>query len=223
MISRISSPSCTQPPRLAAWLVGLFTSDQEAESIPGDLQEEFSQLAAKCGVAVARRWYRRQVIKTVAHLGGRAFSGAPWATTAAVVGGLFLSRFVQGLPDKLLSAVTDRYLFYWSNHFKAYMFWATDGMMIAHITASLLVGCVVALAARGREMVATMTLGFVHCMMSVVAFLVLVSRTGDDSFLWILVLQLADALAIVMGGVIVRTRRSAAKRSAITAVSSSAS
>ena len=67
MMSRASS---TQPPRIAVWLVGLFTPDQEAESIPGDLLEEFSHLASNSGVPFARRWYWRQIAKTIAHLFG---------------------------------------------------------------------------------------------------------------------------------------------------------
>jgi hypothetical protein len=45
-----------QPPRIAVWLVNLFTPAEEAESILGDLLEEFSHLASKSGVAFARSW-----------------------------------------------------------------------------------------------------------------------------------------------------------------------
>jgi hypothetical protein len=37
----------------------------------GDLLEEYSYLAPKSGVTFARRWYRRQTVKTIAHLFGR--------------------------------------------------------------------------------------------------------------------------------------------------------
>jgi hypothetical protein len=43
-----------QPPRIAVWLVNLFTPAEQAESIPGDLLEEYSRLASKSGVAFAR-------------------------------------------------------------------------------------------------------------------------------------------------------------------------
>lgn len=52
-----------RPPRIAAWLVTLFTLTEETESILGDLREEFSQLAASSGFAFARRWYWRKVQK----------------------------------------------------------------------------------------------------------------------------------------------------------------
>ena len=63
-----SKADFVQPPRIAVWLVNLFTPAKETESIPGDLLEEFSQLASKSGVTVARSWYWRQTAKTIAHL-----------------------------------------------------------------------------------------------------------------------------------------------------------
>src|ERR1700731_3423669 len=108
------------PPRIATWLVSLFVLP-EGESVLGDLLEEFCDLARKSGVIFAGRWYWRQSLKTIAHLFGAGFSAAPWSTSAAVVGGFVLHRFVQGLPDKVLSAVTDKYLTYWTAHFQAYL------------------------------------------------------------------------------------------------------
>ena len=46
-----------QPPRIATWLVNLFAPAEEAASILGDLVEEYSRLASKSGVGVARNWY----------------------------------------------------------------------------------------------------------------------------------------------------------------------
>jgi hypothetical protein len=201
----VRTPS-TQPPRVAAWLVGLFTSDQEAESIPGDLLEEFSHAASKSGVAAARRWYWRQTAKTITHLAGAAFYSAPWLMAAVVVGGFWLHRFVSSLPDKALSAVTDKYLTFWSAHFQAYL-WVLNGMGIAHLMGSLLVGCTVALVAKGREMVATVTLALVYCAM-IGASMVWAATNGPlDAVGWML-WACADPFAIVVGGVIVRTRRS---------------
>jgi hypothetical protein len=203
--SSSTRPPSIQPPRIAAWLVGLFTSDQDAESIPGDLLEEFSHLASKAGVAVARRWYWRQTARTIAHLAGAAFYSAPWLMAAAVVGGFWLHGFVSGLPDKALSLVTDRYLMFWSSHFQAYL-WVLNGMGIAHLMGSLLVGCMVALVAKGREMVATVTLALIFGAMIVAAWVWAVTHGRIDG-LWML-WSCADPLAIAVGGVIVRTRRS---------------
>jgi hypothetical protein len=202
-----SQPDLVRPPRLATWLVNLFASTEE-ESILGDLLEEYSDLASKSGVAFARRWYWRQTMKTIAHLADTGFRVAPWSTAAAVAGGFLLHRFVSGLPDKVLSAVTDRYLMYWSTHFKAYI-WMLNGMLIEHLVLSMFVGCVVALAAKRREMIATMTLALVPCaLMGGALIWVATHRPLDVAWmLWLF----ADPFAIVVGGAIVRTRRSAAK------------
>src|SRR5262249_7407703 len=100
----MSKAEFIQPPRIATWLVNLFTPAEEAESILGDLLEEYSQLCSQSGVAFAQSWYWRQIVKTIAHFVGAAYRLAPWSTTASVVGGYLLSGFVHGLLDKLLSA-----------------------------------------------------------------------------------------------------------------------
>jgi hypothetical protein len=207
MRSQVSStqPPGMQPPRVAVWLIGLFTSDQEAEAVPGDLLEEFSYLASRSGVVFARRWYWRQTAKTITHLAGAAFGSAPWTMAAAIVGGFLLHGFLSGLPEKFLSAVTDRYLMFWSAHFQAYT-WVLDGVGIAHLMASLLVGCMAAWAAKGREMVATMALALVFCGM-VAAALVWVATRRPIDVAWLLWAS-SGPFAIVMGGFIVRTRRS---------------
>jgi hypothetical protein len=205
----MSQEFSVQPPRIATWLIGLFTCDKEAEAIPGDLLEEFSHLASKSGVAIARRWYWRQTGKTITHLAGGAFRSAPRFMAAVVVGGFLLHGFLHTLPGKVLSEVTDRYLAFWSSHFQAYM-WVLNGMMIAHLMASLLVGCMVALAAKGKEMVATVTLALVYCGMGGVALVgaawVWVATHRPMNVAWLLWAGW-DPFAIIMGGLIVRICR----------------
>jgi hypothetical protein len=198
-----------QPPRLASWLLNLFTPPDGEESILGDLLEEFSLLASKSGVAFARRWYRRQAAKTIVHLFGTAFRVAPWSTTAAVLGGLVLYRLVAGLPNKLLSAITDKYLFYWSAHFLTYL-WVLKGMLIAHIILGLFVGCMVALVAKGREMVATMTIALVPFALIGAAWMSVAMHGRIMGVAWML-WSSADPCAVVVGGAIVRMLRSGAK------------
>lgn len=202
-----SKADFVQPSSIATWLVNLFTPAEEAESILGDLLEEFSYLASKSGVAVARRWYWRQTVKTIAHIIGTGFRVAPWSTIAAVVGGFLLGRVVYGLPERAIFAVLQRYQVF-EHHFDAYVFFATDGIAIGHVIVSMFVGCMVALAAKGREMVATMTLGLVHAAMTGAALLVWVA-TGRVLMLGMLPWYVADWFAIVIGGAIVRTYRSA--------------
>jgi hypothetical protein len=207
----MTSQAClVQPPRIAAWLVNLFAPGEEAESILGDLLEEYSHLASKSGVAFARSWYWRQTVTTIAHLVGTGFSVAPWSTTAAVVGGFLLRRFVSGLPERAIFAVLHRYQVS-ETHFGAYAFLASYGIAIGHfLIASVFVGCMVALAAKGREMVATMTLALVLCAL-IGAALVWVATHQSMDVAW-MVWSCADPFAIVVGGIIVRESRSVISR-----------
>lgn len=183
-----------QPPRIAAWLVNLFTPVEEAESISGDLLEEFSQLASQSGGTAARSWYWRQSAKTITHLAA-GFRVAPVSIVAVIFGGFLLRHFVSLLPERAIFAVLHRY---------------PDGIAMGHVIASMFVGCVVAWLAKGREMVATMTLGLVLCAMTVASLLLWAAR-GNDVTTWIwLPWEGADWLAIVVGGLIVRTLRPSA-------------
>ena len=98
-----------QPPRFAVWLLTLFAPDKEAESILGDLLEEFTLLASKSGVPFARRWYWRQTLKTIFQLAVLGFRTAPWLTAAAVIGGFFLRGVVARLVEPTIFAVIEKY------------------------------------------------------------------------------------------------------------------
>lgn len=210
-----SQTDFAQPPRIAAWLVNLFTPPEEGESILGDLLEEFSHLASKSGVAFARRWYWRQTARTIAHLARTGFCVAPWSTISAVAGGFLLRRFVFGLPERAIFAVLERYRVF-DHHFNAYLFFASTGIDIGRVITSMFVGCTVAVAAKRREMVATMMLGFVLSVFCGVAILATVPW-GRPFFLWTLPWQFADWVAIVVGGAIVRNARSTVERRSLRA------
>ena len=53
------------PPRLARWLLERRFSGAAAESILGDLAEEFAQRAARDGASSAARWYWRQALTSI--------------------------------------------------------------------------------------------------------------------------------------------------------------
>jgi hypothetical protein len=195
------------PPRIAAWLLDLFSPSEEAEVILGDLLEEYSHLASASGVAFAQRWYWRQTLNTIAHLVYASFRRAPLSTIAAVVGGFLLRRLVAGLPERAIFAVLERYQVF-DHHFRAYVFFASTGIDIAHWVVFLLVGCVVAWGAKGREMAATTTLGLIFGAMAVAAAVAILTRTGDAALLWRLTWSSADSFAIVVGGALVRMLRS---------------
>lgn len=194
-----------EPPRIATWLVNLFTATND-EAIVGDLHEEFAEVASRSGIGVARNWYWRQSLRTIADLAAGGFCGAPWSTSGATIGGFLLLRFAHGLLGKLLSAVTDRYLMYWSSHFQAYL-WVLKAQFPAYLLTSLLVGCMVALVAKKREMIATIALGITLCAMILIGYLSALAQTGDLNFLWNLPWAFSDPLAIIMVGIFVRRLR----------------
>jgi hypothetical protein len=198
-----------RPPRIASWLVNLFSPAEAAESILGDLSEEYSLLASKSGPAVARIWYWRQAVKTIAHLAGGGFRIAPWSTSTAIVGGFVLLHFCLGWSERAIFTVLHRYRVF-DHHFAVYVFFASYGIEIGRLILSVIVGSMVGLVAKGREMVAATTLGIVLCAMAGSAVLVWVAR-GQDFLLWTLPWQFAGWVAIIIGGAIVRTIRSAAK------------
>ena len=203
-------PYFVQPPRLAVWLVNIFALDDESQSIQGDLLEEFSHLASISGTSVARRWFWRQTLKTCVQLAGIGFRTAPWLTTASIVGGFLLRKLLGPLVQPAIFGVLDRYRVY-EHHVSTYLFFASTGIDITHLLILLFVGCTVALAAKGREMVATTTLALIYGAMAVVGSLVVVARTGDSALTWRLTWYFADSLAIVVAGAIVRMRRLVAK------------
>ena len=83
----------------------------------------------------------------------------------------------------------------------------TDGIALGHIVAAGLVGVIIAMAARGREMITILTLASIGCLMTAAALIVWIAR-GQDLLLLRLLWSIADSLAIVLGGMIVRGRRS---------------
>jgi hypothetical protein len=207
-----SQAGFVQPPPIAAWLITLFTlTAEEAETILGDLHEEFSHLASKSGIAFARRWYWRQTVKTIAYLVGAAFRGAPWSTAAAIVGGFWLIGFATRSSLHAMQTVLDAHRLY-ELHPDAYLFWLKFPLQIGRVLLCAAVGAFVALAAKRREMTATMVLALVQIALFFVGTCALIA-TGRDWFHWFLDMlpwNCLSSIATVVGGAIVRTRRSAA-------------
>jgi hypothetical protein len=197
----------TQPPRFAVWLVNLFTVPDNAEAIMGDLLEEFSQIAHQAGIVFARRWYWRQALKTIVHLIYSAYRAAPWATSAGVAGGFLTRRLLWKLVEPTIFTVLDRYQIP-ELHFSLYVFFASTGIDIGYLLVFLFVGCIAAFVAKEREMAAATTLSVIFTAMTGVAAVSWVVQ-GDYWALWRLTWNFADTFAILIGGAIVRTQRSA--------------
>jgi hypothetical protein len=146
-----------KPPLVAAWLVDLFIPAEQAESIPGDLLEEFLGLASTQGVVFARHWYWRQSLKTIAHLVGTAFRVAPFQLVGAVLLGLLLLQVGFLLFEEAIVAILLRHRFP-VDAVALSIFWLPWSMQIGRLIVAVTISCIVAAAVKGREMVATMTL-----------------------------------------------------------------
>lgn len=200
-----------QPPRVAVWLISLFAFAETGEAIMGDLHEEFSLLVPQAGTSSARSWYWRQTIKTIPRLAGLGFRSAPWVSIAAVAGGYLLRKSVGPLVGRVTFAVLKRCRIVFEGHHGAYLFFATTGQDIAHLITFLLIGIIVALAARERETVVTAALALIFGVIAVAGSTYGAIRTGDYALLWRLTWYFADSLAVVVAGAIVRTCRFAAE------------
>ncbi len=201
---RIESKS-VGPPSFALWLVTLFSSADETETIVGDLLEEFSELASKLGVAFARRWFWRQSVGTITDVAVAGFRSAPFTMIGAVVGGSLLTglfRFFQ----PAMTTVLDR-LHLYENHPGAYIFFLSYGMLVGRIALYALIGIVVAVIAKGKEITATLVLSFIGTALTAAGFLFMMAR--NVHFWWGMIpWSFASQLAIVIGGAIVRMGRS---------------
>ena len=199
-----------RPPRLATWLVQLFASAERSESSLGDLHEEFAGVGSKSGVVVARRWYWCQCLKTIFHLSAGAFRGSPWSLVGVVLFGFVLRGFSFNLPESLVVAILRTQRPYSNHHVMAYMNFLTYGTLLARFLISALIGCVMAFFAKGREVVATVSLAIILSAL-VGNALVHVAMRGPMDVVWML-WSFADPFALVLGGVIVREIRSASTR-----------
>jgi hypothetical protein len=197
-----------QPPRIARWLLTLFTPAEVAESITGDLLEEFSGLVSKSGFAFAQSWYWRQTLRTIAHVGGNALSSAPWLILVAVLGSLWLIGVATRSSAHAMQVFLDAHRFY-ASHPTAYVFWSKFPFEIGRVIICGLVGASIALAAKRMEMIAVIGSSLAQLALFSVAVVAVIAR-GEKWFDWFLVMLWWNglcAIATVAGGVFVRTWR----------------
>lgn len=203
-----------QPPRVAVWLIDLFTPYEQAESIPGDLLEEFTDLASKSRVASARRWYWRQSVRTISHLVATGIRVALWSVACAVAVGVLLQWKGSAFPEKAVIAVLDFRRqphvtpYYTWPQIQARLFWLTYGVLGAQCLMALFTGFVVAAVAKGQEMVATVLLSLIIWLPGTIAFFALT----HGHFILLLITTALYSIMFAMGGVIVRKLRLTTKR-----------
>ena len=210
-----------RPPRLAAWLVSLFGSSEQAESILGDLAEEFSDIASKSRVSSAHGWYWRQSLKTIAHLAASSFRTAPWSLVGVVFLGLLLRRFdfQFQLPEWIMVTSLRAQRPYSNLHYGFYVWQINYVAPIACVLISLPIGCFVAVLAKGREVVAAFTL-IVASALPFVWLMIFVYKHSPDRepalaaaqfhffvFRWTL-----DVIGILVASVLVRKLRLVSSR-----------
>jgi hypothetical protein len=197
-------------PRLAIALVGLFTSENQSEALVGDLLEEFSSLVSQSGTVTAHSWLWRQSVNTIAQLALAALREAPWPIVSGMVLGFVLRWLVIGLPDHIIVAILRAQTPYSNLHYGLYIWLVTWGTPLVRLLELVLIGCIVAIAAKRQEIVATMTLGLVSAVV-VGALLLRLSllHPGVPSPWHSLLESVVHWTAIVFGGLIVRIVRSA--------------
>lgn len=203
----ISQPDA-QPPRIATWLLALFTPAEVTDSILGDLLEEFSGLVIEPGLVFARRWYWRQTLRTIAHAGGYAVSSAPWLLLLAVLGGLWLIGFATRSSDHAMQTFLDAHRYY-ESHPDAYLFWSKFPLEMGRVIVCGLVGALVALTAKRMEMIAVIAISLIQLALFFAAVVAVIAR-GEAWLHWFVVMLQWNGLcsiATVVGGVIVRTWR----------------
>jgi hypothetical protein len=216
--------SFVRPPRIAEWLLNLFTPFAQSDAISGDMQEEFSDVVAKSGITAARRRYWRQTVKTIASLFTSGFRAAPWAIASAVVGGLLLAWFIPNWVSRSLLVVTRENGFYIQKRIQFLGLWVQTGLLVIGMIEMLLIGCIVAIAAKGREIVATMTL--LLCELAILCagaawmiergtVIITTTTPGSHSLVLLLPIYFLDrSFPVVVGGFIVRIYRNSAMQRA---------
>lgn len=192
------NPSKFQPPVIAIWLVDLLIPEAQKESVKGDLLEEFSDLATKCGESSARSWYWRHSAKTIARLMFRT----PWVVAIAVFGAYFAVIAVVGF-----------FAVQWLNvgayvpptELVTYLLISSCAVSLVLLVASV----IVAMLARGKETIATFLFGFTFLLVFVAADVIVHHHAlllTHPTFL------IVNSVLIAVVGVFVREKRLKAER-----------
>ncbi len=165
----MSQKLTVQPPRLAAWLVDLFTPPNQSDAITGDLLEEFTTVVSTSGSGSANRWYWRQATKTVAHLIRGEFRSSPWAIAATAFAGYLLLICAVQLVNVATGALLKEFQIY--HYVSARLFWWIYAVALERVICPMLIGWMLAAIARNREMATAATLSMIVALLGVPLYL----------------------------------------------------
>jgi hypothetical protein len=105
----------------------LVTPFDEAESIAGDLLEEYSVYRSDHQLAAADRWYWRQVLRTIFHLMIGAWRTSTWSMGGSVIVGILLLWFSYILPERFEFAILNWNHMYHINWYR-HVSWIASGL-----------------------------------------------------------------------------------------------
>lgn len=197
----------TRPPVVASWLAGLFAHGEPAESIAGDLREEFFARESQCGGAAARRWYWRQSIRTAADLMFAGLRDSPTFSLFTALAGWFLLPFCFAMPERAIVAAihyVEHGVIAYPTNPRAWHFWFQNGIFAGRLAVGLLAGSAAARLSRGREMLAGILLAAIWVARQAVLLLPWVVRFWPESLgIWMAAF-LPAAFAMAAGAAAVR-------------------
>jgi hypothetical protein len=166
------TPTPFEPPRVVASIVDLVAPADRRDAILGDLREEAASIARREGSTAARRWYRRQGIRTAARLALSPFLDRPLSTAAWGVAALALAFTVGVALNAGSMALVSRYSIY--HVVPAAVFWR-----IADSAAWLIAGWIVGRTATERSIAIALAM----CALLVLS---IESRLARGALMWAL-------------------------------------
>ncbi|KAA6463349.1 hypothetical protein DYQ86_08570 [Acidobacteria bacterium AB60] len=200
------NPRPDQPPRAAAWILGLFADGEEREHILGDLSEEYFARQGQARRKSGRGWYWRQILGSLPHLIGVSLRTAPVTTILALAAGFAFRKMVAPRIEPALFALIDQTQVY-EHHFSLYRFLASTGIDIGHLIVFLLSGILIGVIAGRRAIAPAIALALIYAGMTVAAMVLVVLKYHDLGYLMRLTWYFSDDLAIVVGAALARTLR----------------
>lgn len=193
---------------MAAWLLRVFNPAADGTESPADeLLEEFLQLHSTKGPDAACSWYTRQALRTIPHLLATGFRAAPWTVIAMVTGAFLLRWWLSMSTLPALNSLLTRLYPYDADDPRAYLSWLTATMLLIRWMENALLGALVALIAKGREMISTIGLALLGVGLAVPSIGIALARTGDLGVLRMLVHTLIFSVTIIAAGTFVRALR----------------